>query len=168
MFPALFQAGAGDTMTAAAELLAECQAGGIVLQAQPGGRLDVDAPARTLTPDLLARLRARKVELVEILRPAVAADSRGDGRYDPRSDAETTIRCPWCSSRRLLEGTDGLWCDDCQRLAWEPSDGGGLVRCDVAERPQDLPQDERDGAGLILYPSGARMRLAQSCAVRPV
>lgn len=152
----------------AAEILTECHALGIVLQAR-GGCLDIDAPAGELTDDLLQQLRDAKTELLAILAsgqvggalgdhehshaqagPSVMAGDRaqspvlpggdplgtdgpqGDAGQAQEADSETTIRCPWCSSRSLLEGPSGLWCGDCERLAWEPADTGGLVRCDVA------------------------------------
>jgi len=56
----------------AAELLAECRVRNVILQAH-GDRLDIDGPEHELTPDLLALLRTRKPELLQILRTAAAA-----------------------------------------------------------------------------------------------
>ena len=55
-----------------ADLLAECNAHGIRLALADGGGLAVDAPEDALTPDLLARLKAHKAELLAALRPPVA------------------------------------------------------------------------------------------------
>lgn len=49
-----------------ADLLAECHAKDIVLQSN-AGRLDIDAPGDALTPELLARLREHKAELIASL-----------------------------------------------------------------------------------------------------
>ena len=61
-----------------------------------------------------------------------AGGDYGDAGHDPKIDSKMAIWCPWCSSPWLLDGTGGLWCVDCERLAWEVSGTGGLVRCDVA------------------------------------
>jgi hypothetical protein len=51
-----------------ADLLAECEARGIRLT-PAGDGLKIDAPQDTLRPELLARLKARKAELLAMLRP---------------------------------------------------------------------------------------------------
>jgi ribosomal protein L37AE/L43A len=61
----------------AAEVLAECHARNIMLQAH-GGRLDIDAPGDALTPDLLARLQAHKPELLAMLAGGPVALPRCD------------------------------------------------------------------------------------------
>ncbi len=58
------------------ELLAECAARGIRLSAAARGGLDIDAPQDTLTPDLLARLKFRKAELLAML--PCAPDATGN------------------------------------------------------------------------------------------
>jgi hypothetical protein len=50
--------------------LAECEAHGIRLALGDSGGLEIDAPQETLTPDLLARLKAHKADLLAMLRPA--------------------------------------------------------------------------------------------------
>jgi hypothetical protein len=50
-----------------ADLLADCEAHGIRLAPAHGDGLDIDAPQDNLTPDLLARLKAHKAELLAIL-----------------------------------------------------------------------------------------------------
>jgi ribosomal protein S27AE len=62
-------------------LLAELQSGGVVLSIK-GDQLVFDAPAKAMTDDLLARLRADRAGLVEALR--VPADQVGDDRGDDR------------------------------------------------------------------------------------
>jgi TubC N-terminal docking domain len=56
-------------MTDPAQLLAECQARGIRLLPGEGVALTIDAPASTVTPELVARLKALKFELLALLRP---------------------------------------------------------------------------------------------------
>jgi hypothetical protein len=53
-----------------ADLLADCDAHGVRLALADGGGLEIDAPQDALTPDLLARLKAHKADLLAILRPA--------------------------------------------------------------------------------------------------
>jgi len=71
------------------DLLIECTARGIILQAQ-AGRLEIDAPPGGLAPDLLDRLRAAKPELLEILR---TGDS-GDGDTTTPTPAESGVVSP--------------------------------------------------------------------------
>lgn len=54
------------------DLLAECEAHGIRLALAGDGGLTIDAPQYALTPDLLDRLKSHKVELLAMLRPALA------------------------------------------------------------------------------------------------
>jgi hypothetical protein len=54
-----------------ADLLADCNAQGIRLALADGGGLEIDAPQDALTPDLLARLKAHKADLLAMLRPAL-------------------------------------------------------------------------------------------------
>lgn len=56
-------------MTSPAELLGDCRALGIRLRPSAGGGLTIDGPQEALTPDLVSRLRARKSELLALLRP---------------------------------------------------------------------------------------------------
>lgn len=57
------------------------------------------------------------------------------------ADADfTTIKCPWCGGKDLLEGDSGLWCYECERLAWVAS-ANRITRADCLEdiiddRPQ--------------------------------
>jgi len=52
-----------------ADLLAECSVRGIRLGLAGESGLTVDAPQAALTPDLLARLKTHKAELLATLRP---------------------------------------------------------------------------------------------------
>lgn len=58
------------TTSLLAYLLADCDAHGIRLALADGGGLEIDAPQDALTPDLLARLKAHKADLLAMLRPA--------------------------------------------------------------------------------------------------
>ncbi len=51
------------------ELLAECDARGIRLSPDGDEGLSIDAPQNALTPDLLARLKAHKADVLALLRP---------------------------------------------------------------------------------------------------
>lgn len=60
-------------MTELQTLLADCKAHDIRLHLGEGDNIDVDAPPNTLTPALLASLKARKSELLATLRPEADA-----------------------------------------------------------------------------------------------
>jgi hypothetical protein len=57
-------------MSDLAELLADCDARGIRLHPAGDGGLTIDAPQAALTPNMVARLKAHKAELLDLLRPA--------------------------------------------------------------------------------------------------
>jgi hypothetical protein len=57
-------------MSALSELLADCDARGIQLHPAGDGGLTIDAPQAALTPDIVARLKTHKAELLALLRPA--------------------------------------------------------------------------------------------------
>jgi len=71
----------------APELLAECQARNIDLQAH-GGQLDIDAPRDALTDELLQRLRDAKGELLAMLQ-----GSNGGNGYGTASEPKESGRC---------------------------------------------------------------------------
>lgn len=109
----------------AAEILAECQAHGIILQPLPGGRLDVDGPAGELTPELLQRLRDHKAELLALLAGGTQ-DGRPEGQDHGAGDPQD------------LQPIDG------DAAKWQPystPDGRcGIVRDDLADMTIiDLP-----------------------------
>ncbi len=94
----------------AAELLTECQARHIDLQAH-GGQLDIDAPAGELTPELLARLRDCKPELLAMLQPQPSdvpgGDRHGaDGPQDDHGDAGEWLELTDPDGRRCLVRSD--------------------------------------------------------------
>jgi len=97
-------------MSPATDLIDALTARGVTLGTEDG-RLWFE-PRDALTPDLLAELRTHKAELLSLLT--------------------TTVRCPWCGSTDLIEGRRGVWCQQCARLAWLPTQGGGAVRADLA------------------------------------
>jgi len=55
------------------DLMTECEAHGIRLAMAEGGGLAIDFTKDTPSPDLLARLKAHKAELLAILRPPMLA-----------------------------------------------------------------------------------------------
>ena len=46
------------------------------------------------------------------------------------SKNEGTLGCPRCLSNNLLDGVSGLWCLDCERLAWLFVDDDRITRAD--------------------------------------
>lgn len=119
----------------AAELLAECQARRIILQAH-GGQLDIDAPAGILTPELLARLRTCKAELLAMLQPQAlpGGDPHGaDGPQDLQpldGDAAEWLELTDPDGRRCLVRSDAAGC--------EVIDLQPCPVCGCLERWQDL------------------------------
>ena len=83
-----------DTPPTLADLLAECDAGGIQLIPAADGSLTVDAPDNALTPELLERLKAHKADLLTILRHAADVP-----RCDPGDAAAV-----WKETLKRLEG----------------------------------------------------------------
>ena len=69
-------------MSNLAELLTDCDARGIRLHPAGDGGLTIDAPGHpqggssALTPDIVARLKAHKAELLALLRPAAAVQAQ--------------------------------------------------------------------------------------------
>ena len=82
---------AGDDMSGEpsqlADLLADCNVHGIRLALADGGGLEVDAPQDALTPDLLARLKAHKGELLDMLKPAAEAADETEQVTQPNDNA---------------------------------------------------------------------------------
>lgn len=81
-------------MTAHTELLIECAAQGVYLHPDGDGGLAINAPRGVLTPGMVDRLKARKAELLAVLRSEV-----DDARVDP-TDATAT----WQAALDRLEG----------------------------------------------------------------
>lgn len=88
-------------------LLADCEAHGVRLAAAVDGGLVIDAPQETLTPELLARLKACKADLLAILRTNAEV-----GDLD-RSDAAAA----WQIALALLKG-DPLFSPDLMNVLW--------------------------------------------------
>ena len=82
-------------MTGLNELLADCDARGIRLLPSSDGGLTMDAPQDALTPDLLARLKTYKADLLALLRPAhevaqALPEATGDA---PAKPTKPVCRC---------------------------------------------------------------------------
>lgn len=73
-----------------AELLADCDTRGIRF-APAGDSLTIDAPQAALTPDILARLKAHKAELLALWRPAPVVQSQPAPTVKPM--ANPVCRC---------------------------------------------------------------------------
>ena len=145
-----------------ADLLTDCHAHGIRLALADGGGLEIDAPPDALTPDLLDRLKAHKVELLEMLRPAP--------EVAPINQAEAAA--VWQAALDRLEGdplfppdvmealraADARWIDDAPDcdLATEP----------IAEPlgPDGWPVDCIDPNELTPCPKCGTLELWQSAA----
>jgi len=112
----------------ATELLVECDARKIVLQPR-GGRLDIDAPEGELMPDLLARLREHKRELLRLLdelQPQ-GSDSPAAGVGDGPADLQ-----PQESTARPADGSQYGDAAEWQEFI-DPDGRRCLVRADAAE-----------------------------------
>ncbi len=78
-------------MSALTELLADCDAGDIRLHPAGDGGLTIDAPQAALTPDIVARLKTHKAELLALLRPAPAVKAQPMPTVKPT--AKPICRC---------------------------------------------------------------------------
>lgn len=78
-------------MTGMAELLADCDTRGIRLHPAGDGGLTIDAPQATLTPDMVARLRNHKAELLALLRPVPVVEPETAPSTEPT--AKPICRC---------------------------------------------------------------------------
>ncbi|NLF70051.1 MAG: hypothetical protein GX575_13485 [Candidatus Anammoximicrobium sp.] len=112
----------------AAELLAECHARRIDLQAH-GGQLDIDGPAGEVTDDLLQTLRDAKAELLAMLASDPVGGALGDA--DPVTDTPA-VGPPQEGRRSVMREWDPT--DAAKWQEYIGSDGQRcLVRCDAAE-----------------------------------
>jgi len=82
-------------MSGPSELLADCDAHDVRLVLAGNDNLMIDAPRNALTPDLLARLRAHKAELLALLRPMpdVAPAPPVAARDAPGKSTTPVCRC---------------------------------------------------------------------------
>ena len=78
-------------MSDLAELLTDCDARGIRLHPAGNDGLTIDAPQEALTPDMVARLKAHKAELLALLRPAPAVQPQPMPAMKPT--AKPVCRC---------------------------------------------------------------------------
>jgi hypothetical protein len=110
---------------AAVELFLRLRALGVELSIDVDGRLAYDAPADALADDVIEGMRARRDELLALVRGRLdqeSAVSRGPG-----------LLCPWCRlGDRLGDDPEGLRCDRCGRLAWRMV-GDSIERVDYVE-----------------------------------
>ncbi len=169
----------------AAELLAECDARGIRLQALPADRLDVDAPAGNLTAEFVARLREHKAELLRLLadgsggpgdpvapRDAAPVIDPTGSAAAPAADRDAPI-CPACGSARIAQGQRWRWCIDCETRIGPPADRQDLTEADAIDSPERisgaLVADPQDGgaAGSDDDHGGAPVAWQDLAAVRP-
>ena len=125
-------------------LLQELRAQGVVLSIANDGRMTYDAPADTLSDELLGRMRAERDGLLALIereqeRAAIFEHGGGGADYDTPPEPMllapmTGAACPWCRSAvDLVEIVDGLHCANCNRCAWRFEDDGAMVRCDCLE-----------------------------------
>ena len=63
-------------MSDLAELLEDCDTRGIRLYPASDGGLTIDAPQAALTPDMMARLKTHKAELLALFWPAAAIQAQ--------------------------------------------------------------------------------------------
>jgi ribosomal protein L37AE/L43A len=106
-------------------LLRDLAASGITLT-PIGDRLDVDGPDDALTDELLATLRERKAELLDLLASG--------------------HRCPGCAGEMVLQdrAADAWHCPNCRR--WTNGQGRPLPRI---EKPKPITRDADDARRLI-------------------
>ena len=112
-------------MTGLNELLADCDARGIRLLPSSDGGLTMDAPQDALTPDLLARLKTYKADLLALLRPAHEV---------AQTLPEATGDAPAQPTKRVCRCGSTIWRD-------VPIHGGQSVRrdCGRCDRFLDFP-----------------------------
>ena len=82
-------------MTDLAGLLADCDARGIRLHHAGDGGLTIDAPQTDLTPDMVARLKTHKDELLALLRspPNVSPTKPVAAQNAPAKPTTSVCRC---------------------------------------------------------------------------
>lgn len=137
-----------------ADLLADCDSHGIRLALADGGGLAIDAPKDALTPELLARLKAHKADLLPMLRPAAELGTCEDCGQSltetPTFDGFLNLECPGCDR-----------CFGCR-----PSTGEIAARFAVApEKAITVSDDESQVIGEVVpCPDCGSLELWQSAA----
>lgn len=130
------------------DLLTECEALGIQITPAGDGRLTIDAPQDVLTPELLARLRAYKTDLLAALavtaKPPVERETATASDLDlPAWQEVETIDlpapCPNCG--HIFVWWDGLDRQHC--LACDPPSDRVKALPDLAERLRKQPHRKR-------------------------
>ncbi len=110
-------------MNDAADLLLELDRLGVRLQAD-GDKLRFN-PRSAVTPDMLARLKVHKAELLALLRngaAVVAAPAEFPLKWIEPDDDVSVPPCPTCGGSELWETISGDWrCQHCDAAALERS-----------------------------------------------
>ena len=105
------------TQPVLADLLAECDVHSIRLSVAEAGGLEIDAPQDALTPDLLARLKAHKEDVLAILRPVLEVPA---STHDaPAKPPKAVCRCGLTTWRDVpIHGGQSVRrdCERCRRF----------------------------------------------------
>jgi len=72
---------------------------------------------------------------------AASGAAKNASKADEGEEWPSGMFCPWCEGRDLVDGTKGIWCHPCERLAWiyTPT---GIRRADYDHR--DLVEIDPD------------------------
>lgn len=104
------------------ELMAELTSRGVRLSVR-GDRLQYDAPAGVMTPDLTARLKRHKHELLALLT-AKTVPAAGGGQPESHADRETrrflAVCRPWPDGRGWYDPAQGEIAEALARAAGSP------------------------------------------------
>jgi len=136
------------------KLIADCDTQSIRLLPVGNGGLTIDAPQDALTPDLLDRLKAHKVELLAMLRSAAALGTCEDC-------GQALVETP------TFDGFLNLECPDCDRcFGCRPSTGEIAARfAGVPEKAIPVTDDESQVIGEVVpCPKCGTLELWQSAA----
>lgn len=87
-----------------AQLLADCDTRGVQLLPAADGRLTINAPEDALTPDLVARLRTHKPDVLAILRSAPDIPAIAPGDAAARVASTNHAPTVWQATLERLEG----------------------------------------------------------------
>lgn len=147
------------------DLLVDCEAHGIRLGLAGDSGLTIDAPQAALTPDLLARLKTHKAELLTMLRPAsdkIDIDLTKEPSGEPAADVswralfelsptpaelgpdswpadcidpDEVTPCPNCGTLELWQTLAGNW--RCQRCDAPTSAWRGAQKAEQLKRESE-------------------------------